>query len=83
MKQVNLWLDDDIHMLLVKEAARAQLETGKILRVSTLAAMILKQSLNGKPDNKQDDEQESLPENDPTTPTEENDNPFADLNFDT
>jgi len=82
MKQVNLWLDDDIHMLLVKEAARAQLETGKILRVSTLAAMILKQSLNGKPDNKQDDKQEPA-ELSPESPTEENDNPFADLNFDT
>jgi len=53
-KQVNMWLDDNVYELLVKEAGRMQAETGLIIRPTTMAAILVKQSLNGKPDNKQD-----------------------------
>ena len=81
MKQVNMWLDDDVHMLLVKEAARMQLEQGKIISVAKLASILMKQSLNGKPvDIKQDDKQEPT-----TNPTEDanptTSNPYSDLKF--
>jgi len=54
MKQVNMWISDDHHATLVKMAASLQLETGKIITLSKVAANIIEQSLNGKPDNKQD-----------------------------
>lgn len=38
MKQVNMTLPDDVYELLVKEAARRQLASGKVIRVSYLAA---------------------------------------------
>ena len=81
MKQVNMWMDDDLHMLLVKEAARRQLAVGKILTVSKLSVMLVKESLNGKPDNEQDSKQEDnpIPTNEATeTPAN---NPFHDLKF--
>ncbi len=87
MKQVNMWIDDNVHMLLVKEAARRQLDAGKILSVSKLAAMIVKESLNGKPIAKPDDNPVAEQQDNEQAPTEEptqdtSANPFSDLSFD-
>ena len=77
MKQVNMWLDDDVHALLVRMAAEEQLETGKWVPISRLASRIVKETLNGhKPDNEQ------TPANDAKQDAEQPaKNPFADINF--
>ena len=70
MKQVNMWIPDDIHMLLVKEAAKRMLQDGIDIRPSKMAALIITQHLNGSSetpstyipeDDEQDDEQDTNP----------------------
>jgi hypothetical protein len=82
MKQVNMTLSDEAYAILVKEAAKRQLESGKVIKIASLAAelfMPVVNSLNGnspaetptqdtKPEEKQENKQE-LP------------NPLADLDF--
>ena len=83
-KQLQVLLTAEEEQELLAFVKNEMMSTGQIATKSSVArSALLKYIRNGQPDNKQDDEQESLPENDPTTPTEENDNPFADLNFDT
>ena len=94
MKQVNMRIDDELYMLLVKEAARMQIEQGKVIPIGHCAIEIMKKHLsngNSSPsqdtplDNEQgqqalDDKQ--VPANiPPETPTEESTNPFDDLDF--
>ena len=94
MKQVNTWISDGHHILLVKMAASLQLETGKIVTLSKVAANILEQSLNGKPDNNSGDKSDNKPDvpkpagpirvSPPTDDTQSEtttDNPFSDLSF--
>ena len=50
MPQVNMYVDDKLYAILVKEAARRQLESEKVVKISSLAAELLKPvilSLNG------------------------------------
>ena len=69
-RQVNLWITDEDYKILVKEAARRQLETGKIVKIATLASELVKPAiarLNGQTpsedniqESKQDDKQSKL-----------------------
>ena len=52
MKQVNLTITDEDHAKLVVEAGKRQVESGKIIRISSLAYELLKPtiaSLNNNP----------------------------------
>ena len=55
----------------------ANVTTSEVIREA-----LFKYIRNGQPEAEQDDKQEPA-ELSPESPTEENDNPFADLNFDT
>ena len=46
MKQVNVWLTDEVHIELVKEAGRRMQTTGKYVTISRLAADIIIESVN-------------------------------------
>ena len=93
MKQVNIRMSDDTYKLLIKEAARRQLVSGEIMRPTSLAGILVIESLNGKHDDKQqasqDNEQGDEQVNEDDKPDDEQvpantptkDNPYADLKF--
>ena len=89
-KQVNIWIDEEIHAELVKQCGHMQMESGRIVKVSTIAAEIVtKHMSNGNSsssidtpvDDEQADEQhEQYPDKPaPSDPTAFN---FDDLNLD-
>ena len=49
MKQVNIWIGDDIHKLLIKEAGKRMMKTGKEITPSRLAADIVIETLTNNP----------------------------------
>ena len=54
MKQVNMWIPDDVYVLLVKEAARRMIAAGKEIPISRLAAdLVIESVTNSDPDRAQ------------------------------
>jgi len=41
VKQVNMLIPDDLHEVLVKECAKKQLATGKVVRVASMASSLI------------------------------------------
>ena len=77
MPQVNMTIDDERYAILVREVGRRMTASGKILKLSTLAAELLNpaiDNLNGQTPT-QDSEQEDKPADKPLN------NPLADLDI--
>ena len=77
MPQVNMTIDDERYAILVREVGRRMTASGKILKLSTLAAELLNpaiDNLNGQTPT-QDSEQVDKPADEPLN------NPLADLDI--
>ena len=82
-KQLQVLLTAEEEQELLAFVKNEMMSTGQIATKSSVArSALLKYIRNGQPEAEQDDKQEPA-ELSPESPTEENDNPFADLNFDT
>lgn len=69
MKQVNIWLTDERYELLVKEAGKRMAQTGKLIKVSTLATTLLNPALDTLNGNKPTEKpsQDNIPDKSPQT----------------
>ena len=74
MKQVNMWITDELHMLLVKEAGKRMQKDGIYIKPSKAAAIIIEEYLGNN---------SNMPSETPTQDSEptENEHPLSKLDI--
>ncbi len=73
MKQVNVWINDEAHEMLVEEAAKRQLISKKVVKISALASELLIPAILNLNDNlptNQDTNPDTEPITKPETPSD-------------